>query len=93
MRVDNVGHSSPSQKGSDLMGMRWCERLDIASAEETPELNLTMRPAYLGHYRRRGDRNETQLEPDAMIGPDLAVVALGADKHTCVVDDSHAERG
>jgi hypothetical protein len=53
---------------------------------------MAMRAAHLRHNRSRGDRNESQLEPDAMIGPDLAVVALGGDEYPGVVDDTHANR-
>jgi hypothetical protein len=69
-----------------------CERHDVASTKEASELRLAMRAAHLGHDRSRGDRNGAQLEPDAMIGPDLAIVALGSDEYPGVVYDTHADR-
>jgi hypothetical protein len=92
VRIGNIRHVGPGQKGPDLMCLLGCERDEVASAKKTPKLRLKMRTAHLRHYRSRSGRNHTQLKPHAMIGPDLAVVALGGDEGSRVVDHTHADR-
>lgn len=65
---------------------------DIASPEETTQLNLSGGPARLSDDRGSRDGNETRLEPSAMIGPDVAVVAVRRDEYPGVVDGAQADR-
>ena len=43
------------------MGLSYLECIDLASAEETPELNLAVRAAGLSDDRRRRCRDDTKL--------------------------------
>lgn len=69
-----------------------CEGHDVATAKEPPQLHLAWRPAHLGDYRPCCHWNNTQFEAGAVVSPDFAVVSVGSDQETCVVDDAHAER-
>ena len=91
VRVDNVGSSRLAEQLSDLTGLLWRERRYRTTPEETSQLNLASRAAHLGDGGRRRRRDGPHLKPDAVIGPNPAIVTLGGDQHTRVVDDGHAE--
>ena len=90
--VDDVGGFGPGHQRSYLMRFFTCEGHDVATAKEPPQLHLAWRPAHLGDYRPCCHWNNTQFEAGAVVSPDFAVVSVGSDQETCVVDDAHAER-
>jgi hypothetical protein len=57
-----------------------CERNELASSQESSELDLSAQAADLGHHRRGGHRNDAELEPGSVIGPHLSVVAICGDQ-------------
>ncbi len=92
MHVDDIRSSRAAEKFSDLVSLLGSETHNVAAAQETVQLYLPWRSADLSNDRSRRDRNNPELKADAMIGPDIAIVAVSCNQQPGVVYCAHAER-
>ena len=68
-------------------------RKDRAPSEKVPEFGLLWRPADLGDYRRRNERNNAKLQTDPVFSLRVPLVCVGCNESGVVADDvAHAER-
>jgi len=80
VRVDNIRRSRAPKELSHFVHLFRCERDDLAPSQESSKLDLSARAACLGDHRCGGHGNDAELEPGAVIGPHLSVVAICGDK-------------
>lgn len=80
MGVDNIRGPCAAKELSYLVHLFRGERNDLAPSQESSELDLSIRPADLGDHRCGGHGDDTDLEPGAVIGPHLSVVAICGDQ-------------
>jgi hypothetical protein len=91
MRVDDVGCVGLGQQPPHLMGSFTNEADNVAAAKEPPQLYVAWRAAHLGNNRRSRQGNDAHFKSSTVVSPDRAVITIGGDQHTRVVDDAHAE--
>ena len=80
VRVDNIRGSGAPKELSYFVHLFSCERNDLASSQESSQLDLSARAADLGDHRCGGHRDGAELEPGAVIGPHLSVIAICGDQ-------------
>jgi hypothetical protein len=85
--VDLVTGCGPAHKGAGRVSSLFGQGKNLTSAQEPTELDLGGGAAGLGDDRRRNDGYDRGFEPDPMISPDGADVAVGSDQDAGVVDD------
>jgi hypothetical protein len=83
--VDDIGGSYTSEQFPDVVGLLWCEAYDVTASQETTQLDLSGRSADLSNHRSRRSGNHSKLETGAMIGPDIAIVALSGNQQPGVL--------
>ena len=80
VRVDNIRGSCAPKELSYFVHLFRCERNDLASSQESSELDLSARAADLGDHRCSGHGEDTELEPGAVVGPHHSVIAICGDQ-------------
>jgi hypothetical protein len=92
VRVDHIGGSRAAEEFSDLVSLLGSETHNVAAAQETAQLHLPWRSADLSNHWSCRERNNAKLKTGAMIGPDVAIVAVSPNQQPGVVHRAHAER-
>jgi hypothetical protein len=80
VRVDNIRGSRAPKELSYFVHLFRYERNDLAPSQESSERDLSARAADLGDHRCGGHGNDPEIEPGAVIGPHLSVVASCGDQ-------------
>src|ERR1044072_2233581 len=87
--IDDIRRAGCPEQRTDIAGLVGAEADDIASPEESVQLDLAIRAVGFGYDRRGRHGHDPELEPCAVVRPDGTVVTLGGDEHARVVDAVH----
>ena len=77
--IDDVGSTGFTEERPHVVGLLGRECHDSAASKEPSKLDLPLRTAHLGDDGSGCRRDEAGLQTHTMVGPDLAVTALGCD--------------
>src|SRR5262245_47710239 len=69
------------------MGIRLGKRNDLAPTKKTSQLRLSRRTAYLGNDGSGHQRHGSRFETDTVLGPHAAIVSIGGNQDTRIIDN------
>lgn len=89
--VNHVSGTGLGEQRPNCMRLARLEAHDVAASQEPLQLSLSRRTAGLSNDWGGRDGNDTSLKSGSVLSPHVAVVAVGSDQNTGVVDCRHAE--